>query len=60
MSDIEFFAKIKPKRLTSLAEDFRESQAAFRKDELGHEIRRSGKLNQAPKETSYERFPEED
>ena len=59
MSDVEFFAKIKPKRLTSLAEDFKESQEAFRKDELNRDLRRSGKLNQAPKETSYERFPEE-
>lgn len=59
MSDIEFFAKIKPKRLTSLAEDFKESQAVFRKDELIHEMRRSGKLKQDLLETSYERFPEE-
>lgn len=35
MSNIEFFAKIRPKRLTFLAEDFEESQAAFRKDVLG-------------------------
>lgn len=59
MGDIEFFAKIKPKRLTSLAEDFKESQAVFRKDELNHEMRRSGKLKQDLLETSYERFPEE-
>jgi hypothetical protein len=59
MGDIEFFAKIKPKRLTSLAEDFKESQAAFRRDELNRDLCRSGKLKQAPKEISYERFPEE-
>lgn len=59
MSDIEFFAKIKHKRLTSLAEDFKEHQTAFRKHKLGHEQRRLGKLNQALIETSYERFPEE-
>jgi hypothetical protein len=59
MRDIEFFAKIKPKRLTSLAEDFKESQAAFRRDQLSNELRRSGKLNQVLLETSYERFPEE-
>ena len=59
MSDVEFFAKIKPKRLTSLAEDFKESQAVFRRGELNREMRRSGKLKQAPIETSYERYPEE-
>ncbi len=59
MSDIEFFAKIKPKRLTSLAEDFKESQEAFRRDELNRDLRHSGKLNQASKEISYERFQEE-
>jgi hypothetical protein len=47
-SDIEFFAKISTKRLTSLADDFKESQAAFRKDELGRELRLSRKIKQAP------------
>jgi hypothetical protein len=59
MSDIEFFSRIKPKRLTSLEDDFKESQAAFRKDELVRELRRSGKLKQVQLEISYERFPEE-
>lgn len=59
MSDIEFFAKIHPKRLTPLAEDFKESQAAFRRDELNRELRRSGTLKQALMETSDERYPEE-
>ena len=58
MGDVEFFSKIKAKRLTSLVEDFKESQAAFRKDEFDREMRRSGRLKQEPTETSYERFPE--
>ena len=44
MSDAEFFAKITPKRLTSLAEDFKQSQEEFRQDEINRELRRSGKL----------------
>jgi t-SNARE complex subunit (syntaxin) len=44
MSDAEFFAKIMPKRLTSLAEDFKKSQDEFRQDEKNRELRRSGKL----------------
>ena len=59
MSDVEFFAKMKSKRLTSLEEDFKESQAVFRRDELNRELRRSGQLMQAPIDISYERFPEE-
>jgi hypothetical protein len=59
MSNAEYFGKIKPKRLTSLTEDFKESQAAFRRDELNRELRRSGQLVQAPIDASYERFPEE-
>ena len=57
MSDIEFFSRIKPKRLISLEEDFKESQAAFRKDELNRELRRSGRLKQDSIDTFYERFP---
>ena len=59
MGDVEFFSKIKAKRLTSLAEDFKESQATFRKDELDREMRRSGRKKQESTETSYERLPEE-
>jgi t-SNARE complex subunit (syntaxin) len=44
MSDAEFFAKIMPKRLTSLAEDFKKSQDEFRQDEKNRELRRAGKL----------------
>ena len=44
MSDAEYFAKITPKRLTSLAEDFKKSQEEFRQDEKARELRRAGKL----------------
>jgi hypothetical protein len=44
MSDIEFFAKVSPKWLTSLEEDFKKDQAQFRKDELDRVFRQSGKL----------------
>ncbi len=60
MSDIEFFAKVNPQRLTSLDEDFKKEQAQFRKDELDRALRWSGKIKSEPQETTYERFPEED
>jgi len=44
MSDAEFFSKITPKRLTSLAEDFKKSQEEFRQDEKSRELRRAGNL----------------
>ena len=56
MSDIEFFAKIKPKRLTSLAEDFKELQTEFFADEKRNTLRRAGKLKSEPIEITYERF----
>ena len=59
MSDIEFFAKVSPKRLTSFEEDFKRDQAQFRKDELDRALRRSGKVKSEPQEITYERFPEE-
>lgn len=59
MSDIEFFAKVSPKRLTSLDEDFKKDQAQFRKDELDRAFRRSGKAKPEAHEITYERFPEE-
>jgi len=55
MSDVEFFAKVTPKRLTSLAEDFKSSQEEFRKDEQDRELRRAGKAP-AP-EVTRERLP---
>lgn len=59
MSDIEFLGQIKPKRLTSLEEDFKRSRAEFRRDEQNRALRRSGKINQESIETTYERFREE-
>lgn len=59
MSDVEFFAKVKPQRLTSLDEDFKKEQAQFRKDELDKDLRRSVQAKSEPQETTYERFPEE-
>jgi len=55
MSDAEFFAKIMPKRLTSLAEDFKKSQDEFRQDEKNRELRRAGKL--PTPEITRERLP---
>ena len=59
MSNLEYMGQIKPRKLTSLEEDYKRSQAEFRKDELNRALRRSGKLKQEPVETIYERFPEE-
>jgi len=55
MSDAEFFSKVNPKRLTSLAEDFRCSQEEFRRDEKDRELRKAGKVP-AP-EVTRERLP---
>jgi hypothetical protein len=55
MSDAEFFAKVAPKRLTSLAEDFKQSQEEFRRDEKSRELRRAGKF--PIHETTRERLP---
>lgn len=60
MSDVEFFAKIKPKRLTSLAEDFKEWQTEFLADEKKNALKRTSKALPEQLETTYERFPEED
>ncbi|QWD20723.1 hypothetical protein G6689_05185 [Polynucleobacter paneuropaeus] len=59
MSDIEFFAKLNPQRLTSLEEDFKAWRKEFQDDEKQNTLKKSGKLNAEPVETSYERFPEE-
>lgn len=59
MSNLEYMGQIKPRKLTSLEEDYKKSQAEFRKDELNRVLRRSGKPKQEPVETTYERFPEE-
>jgi len=60
MSDIEFFSKLDPKRLTSLDEDFKAWRKEILEDDRRNALRRAGKLNPAIVETTYERFPEED
>jgi hypothetical protein len=47
-----------PRRLTSLAEDFKKEQGEFLSDELK---RKSGKVTPKPAmEVTYERFPDSD
>ena len=55
MSDAEFFAKVSPKRLTSLAEDFKRSKEEFCRDERHRKLRRSGKV--PIPEVTRERLP---
>jgi hypothetical protein len=59
MSDIEFFAKVNPQRLTSLDEDFKAWRKEIQEDDKRNALRRAGKLKPEPVETTYERFPEE-
>lgn len=59
MSDIEFFAPLSPKRLTSLDEDFKAWRKEMQEDDKLNALRRAGKLKPEPIETSYERLPEE-
>ena len=59
MSDIEFFSKLNPKRLTSLDEDFKAWRKKMQEDEKRNALKRAGNLKAEPVETIYERFPEE-
>ena len=59
MSDIEFFAKINPKRLSTLDENFKTWRKEIQEDDKQNALRRAGKLNPEPVETTYERLPEE-
>jgi hypothetical protein len=59
MADIEFFSKLNAKKLTSLDEDFKAWRKEIQDDEKRNDLKRAGKLNAEPVETSYERFPEE-
>ena len=59
MSELEFFAKASPKRLTSLDEDFKAWRKEIQEDDKRNTLRRAGKLKPEPVETTYERFPEE-
>jgi len=59
MSDVQFFAKLNPRRLTSLEEDFKVWRKEMQEDEKLNALKRAGKLNAEPVEITYERFPEE-
>lgn len=59
MSDIEFFSKLNPKRLTSLDEDFKAWRKEMQEDDKLNALRRAGKLNPELVEITYERLPEE-
>ena len=59
MGDLEFVGAVKMTRLTSLEEDFKESQRQFRQDEADREARRKG-LGKVVIETTYERLPEDE
>jgi hypothetical protein len=59
MSDIEFFATLNPKRLTSLEEDFKAWRKEFQEDEKRNALKRAGKIKVETVETTYERFSEE-
>jgi hypothetical protein len=59
MSDLEFFAKLKPERLTSLEEDFRVWRKEFQEDERLNALKMVGTSNPKSVETTYERFEEE-
>lgn len=56
MSDVEFFAKLSPKKLTSLDEDFKAWRKEMREDGKQNALKRVGKKKAEPVETSYERF----
>ena len=56
--ELEFVGRMNPRRLTSLAEDFKKEQGEFLSDELK---RKSGKVTPKPAmEVTYERFPDSD
>ena len=59
MPDIEFFAKMNPKKLTSLDEDFKAWRKEIQDDDKRNALKRAGKLKPESVETTYERFPEE-
>ena len=56
---LEFLGRVKTTKLTSLEEDFKESQRQFRQDEADREARRKG-LGKVVIETTYERLPEDE
>ena len=56
MSDAEFFAKVNPKRLTSLDEDFKAWRKEIQEDDKQNALKRAGNLKVEPVELIYERF----
>lgn len=58
MAELEFLGKVKIVRLTSLEEDFKESQRQFRQDEADRDARYKS-LKKVKPETSYERLNDE-
>lgn len=54
MDDAEFFAKVKPKRFTSLEGDFKAWRKEFLKDEKRNAIRKTGRLSPEPVEITYD------
>ena len=59
MSDIEFFAKLAPRRLTSLDEDLRAWRKEIRDDEKRNALKRAGKQTTESVELAYERDGDE-
>ena len=59
MSDIEFFSKLNPKKLTSLDEDFKAWRKEFQEDEKQNALKRASKLKPESVELIYERDGDE-
>jgi hypothetical protein len=59
MSNLDYFAKLNPQRLTSLDEDFKAWRKEIQEDEKRNALKRAGNVIAEPAETTYERFPEE-
>ena len=59
MSNIEYFAKLSPKKLTSLDEDFKAWRKEMQEDDRRNALKRAGKLKAEPVETTYERIIDE-
>ena len=55
----QFFAKLNPKRLTSLEEDFKIWRKEIQEDDKRNALRKAGKLQPDHVETTYERFSED-
>ncbi|MBT8561495.1 hypothetical protein G6717_02770 [Polynucleobacter paneuropaeus] len=58
MSNVEFFSRLDPKKLTSLDEDFKAWRKEIQDDDKRNALKRAGKQKTEPIETTYERFDE--